>query len=89
VSRLIGDGARMTVAATVATNRLEQFRGAACARAGSGSSTTRGITERWTATPLGGRALEVSISVTYLLRSRGGASSASTQRFRGAVPCAP
>jgi prepilin-type N-terminal cleavage/methylation domain-containing protein len=89
VSRLVGDGSRMTLAATIAMNRLEQFHGVACASAASGSAMTRGVTERWTVTPLGARALEVAVSVTYPLRSRGGAGPARTQRFRGALPCAP
>jgi prepilin-type N-terminal cleavage/methylation domain-containing protein len=89
VSRLIGDGSRMTQAATVATNRLEEFRGVACANAVSGTATTRGITERWSVASLGPRALEVQVSVTYPSRTRRAGGAARTQHFHGALPCAP
>jgi type II secretion system protein I len=91
VSRLVGDGSRLTVAATIATARLEQLRALPCARVVSGMAVTRGIEERWTASPMGSaaepRALEVQLSVTYQLRGARGGDSARTQRFRGAVPC--
>jgi prepilin-type N-terminal cleavage/methylation domain-containing protein len=90
VSRLVGNGSRMTVAATVATARLEQLRSLPCAGVAAGSAVTRGIEERWTATPLGPsatpRALEVQLSVTYRLQAAQ-PDPARTQRFTGAVPC--
>jgi prepilin-type N-terminal cleavage/methylation domain-containing protein len=88
VSRLVGDGSRLTIAATVATSRLEQLRALPCASATSGSATTRGIEERWSVGAMSVSALEVEVSVTYPLRT-GGADSLRTQRFRGAVPCDP
>ena len=88
VSRLVGDGSRLTLAATVATSRLEQLRALPCASATSGSATTRGIEERWSVGAMSVSALEVEVSVRYPLRT-GGADSSRTQRFRGAVPCDP
>jgi prepilin-type N-terminal cleavage/methylation domain-containing protein len=91
VSRMIGDGSRLTLAATVATARLEQLRALPCTSATSGSATTRGIDERWSVTPIGGsevRALEVELSVTYRVRASHAPSRTRTQLFRGAVPCA-
>lgn len=88
VSSLVGDGSRLTLAATVATSRLEQLRARPCASITSGTATTRGIEERWSVGPMGTSALEIEISVTYPLRS-GGSDSSRTQRLRGAVPCDP
>ena len=90
VSRLVGDGSRLTMAAAVATARVEQLRALGCG-AGSGSAVTRGIEERWTVAALGPegapRALEVKLSVTFRLRPFHAPDSARTQRFRGAIPC--
>lgn len=90
VSRLVGDGSRLALAATVATARLEQLRALPCATGASGSATTRGIEERWTVAPMGAgaRALEVELSVTYRVRVSSVADHTRTQRFHGAVPCA-
>jgi prepilin-type N-terminal cleavage/methylation domain-containing protein len=90
VSRLVGDGSRLTVAATVATARFERLRALPCASAASGTAITRGIEERWAVAPIGPapvRALEVQVTVTYRLRSNQ-AAGPRVQRFRGAVPCA-
>jgi prepilin-type N-terminal cleavage/methylation domain-containing protein len=90
VSRLVGDGSRLTVAATAATARFEQLRALPCASTSSGTAITRGIEERWTVAPLGdtpARALEVHVAVTYRLRSNQSGAAPRTQRFLGAVPC--
>ena len=91
VSRLVGDGSRLTIAATVATARLEQLRALPCAGVASGMAVTRGIEERWTAAPIGSaaepHAVEVRLSVTYRVRGARGGDPARTQRFTGAVPC--
>ena len=91
VSRLVGDGARLTRAATVATARLEQLRARPCATISSGSSISHGIEERWTVAPMNATspvtALEVQLSVTYLLRGRGSGHNTRTQQFRGSVSC--
>lgn len=89
VSRLVGDGSRLTIAAAIATARFEQIRALPCASSSSGTAITRGIEERWTVAPIGpppARALEVEIAVTYRLRSNQGGAQ-RTQRFHGAVPC--
>ena len=87
VSRLVGDGTRLTLAAAIATARFEQLRALPCAGAAPGSAITHGIEERWTVAPLGTAertsALEIQLAVTYRLR----AGPARTQRLRGAVPC--
>jgi prepilin-type N-terminal cleavage/methylation domain-containing protein len=91
VWRLVGDGSRLTIAATLATARFEQIRALPCASSSSGTAITRGIEERWTVAPMGPpppRALEVEIAVTYRLRSNQSGAQ-RTQRFRGAVPCGP
>ena len=91
VLRLVGDGSRLTVAATVATARLEQLRALPCASVVAGTAVTRGIEERWTVAPLGPggepRALEIHQTVTYRLRAFRRPDPERTQSFRGAVPC--
>ena len=91
VTRMVGDGSRLTVAATVAATRLETLRALPCAVTTSGSAVTRGIEERWTVAPIGApdapSALEVAVSVSYRLRSVPRGDSARTQRFRGSLPC--
>jgi prepilin-type N-terminal cleavage/methylation domain-containing protein len=90
VSRMVGDGSRLSLAATIATARLEQLRALPCAAATSGTATTRSVEERWSVAPMGAgplRALEVQVSVTYRLRMTHGASPSRTQVFRGAVHC--
>ena len=88
VSRLVGNGSRLTLAATVASNRVEQLRGLPCGSARPGRATTRGVEEQWTVAPLGERAVAIELSVAYPLRAPG-THLMSTQRFRGAVPCTP
>jgi prepilin-type N-terminal cleavage/methylation domain-containing protein len=87
VSQLVGDGTRLSLAAAIATARVEQLRALPCAGVTAGSATTAGIEERWTVSPLGaaGRtsALEVQLAVTY----RSPARSTRTQRFHASVPC--
>jgi prepilin-type N-terminal cleavage/methylation domain-containing protein len=91
VSRLVGDGARLTLAATVATARLEQLRARPCVAISSGSLISYGIEERWSVAPMSASgpftALEVQLSVTYRLRGRASGTAARTQQFRGTVPC--
>jgi prepilin-type N-terminal cleavage/methylation domain-containing protein len=85
VSRLVGDGTRLSLVAAIATARFEQLRALPCASVTPGNATTHGIEERWTVAPLGAgaSALQIELAVTYRLR----AGPARTQRFRGAVPC--
>jgi hypothetical protein len=91
VSRLIGDGSRITVAATVATARFEQLRALPCGSVAPGTALTRGIEEHWGVAPIGtggeARAVEVHLSVTYRLRAYRSDDPVRTQRFRGAVLC--
>ena len=87
VSRLVGDGTRLTLVAAIATARFEQLRALPCAGVTPGNTITHGIEERWTVAPLGAAehtgALEIQLAVTYRLR----AGPSRTQRLRGAVPC--
>ena len=91
VSRLVGDGTRLTVAATLATARFEQLRALPCAGVAAGTAVARGIEERWTVTPIGPsgapRALEVQLSVTYRLRAFRPGDPERRQQFTGAIPC--
>ncbi|HJU69461.1 MAG TPA: prepilin-type N-terminal cleavage/methylation domain-containing protein [Gemmatimonadaceae bacterium] len=90
VSRMSGDGSRLTLAATLAIARVEQLRARSCESATAGGATTRGIEERWTVAPMGAspaRALEVHLSVTYRIRVSHGGDAARTQRFSTAIPC--
>jgi prepilin-type N-terminal cleavage/methylation domain-containing protein len=91
VSRLVGDGSRLTVAASLATARFEQLRAVPCARVVGGTAVTRGVEERWSAAPISPavepHALEVQLSVTYHVRGARGGDPSRTQWFSGAVPC--
>ena len=89
VSRMVGDGSRLTLAATIAITRLEQLRAIPCASATSGTTITRGIEERWSVAAMGAglRALEVQLSVRYPLRTQSGTGPTRTQLFRGAIHC--
>ena len=89
VSRMIGDGSRLTLAATIAITRLEQLRAIPCASATSGAATTRGIEERWSVAAMSPAlsALEVQLSVRYPLRAQFGTGPTRTQLFRGAIHC--
>jgi len=69
VTRMIGEGNRLTEASTVANRRFEIFRsqwGAnACAGAANGSTTSQGFTVAWTVTSIaGGKARQVQLTVT-------------------------
>lgn len=87
VSRLVGDGTRLSLVAAIATARVEQLRALPCASVTPGNAITHGIEERWTVAPLSGpgnaSALQIELAVTYRLR----AGPARTQRFRGAAAC--
>ena len=81
VSRQMGGGRRMVIAATVARARFEKMAAQNCATISSGSATTRGIVESWTATP-GTVSISVLNTVTYTT-TRGNRS----QTFSTRIPC--
>jgi prepilin-type N-terminal cleavage/methylation domain-containing protein len=89
VSRLAGDGSRLTVAATIAAARFERLRAVPCGFATGGSARTRGVDERWSVAPMGaaGGALEVRLAVTYELRAPHRTGHMRTQTFHGAIHC--
>ena len=63
MTRQIGDGTQMAIAATNAQARFELLRSQDCATLTSGSGESRGVVEVWTVTPLT-RAVEVTDKVT-------------------------
>jgi hypothetical protein len=89
---MVGGGWTRTLAATVAQARLEQLRAAACAGATSGSDETRGIREQWTVSSRGFngtvRAVDVELTVEYLIRAQRGAVAERAATFRAIVLCA-
>ncbi len=68
VTRMIGQGNRYTIAATMAGRQLEMLRAGGCANMTSGSSATGRFTVSWTITPVntgaGRSANQVQLTVT-------------------------
>ena len=64
ISRHIGGGAQMALAANTAQARFERLRSEECASLSSGTATERGISEAWTVTPKS-RSVEVADTVTF------------------------
>ena len=81
VTKNIGGGAQMALAASTAQARFERLRGQACNALVDGYNTNRGITEKWTVTNLF-RAVEVTVSVSFNT-DRGERSHDYTTR----IPC--
>ena len=81
VTRQTGGGRRMVIAANVARARFELMAAQNCATVTSGSASTRGIAERWTATQ-GTLSVLVQNTVTYTT-TRGNRS----QTFSTRIPC--
>ncbi|MFN2400180.1 MAG: prepilin-type N-terminal cleavage/methylation domain-containing protein [Gemmatimonadaceae bacterium] len=82
VAGMMGGGAMRTMAANVAQSRFEALRSVSCGLITAGSATTRGVTERWVATPIGVRHFDVTDSVSFYTK-RG----LSTQVYRSYVTC--
>ena len=81
VVRQMGEGSRMSIAASVAQTRIERLRTANCTAASNGTATTRGITEAWTVSPQA-RSAEIVVVVGYAT-TRGN----KTKTYRSMVPC--
>lgn len=81
VTRQMGGGRRMVIAASVARARFERMAAQNCATVASGSASMRGITESWTATQ-GTLSVMVQNTVTYTT-TRGNRSQTFTTR----IPC--
>ena len=64
VTRHIGGGAQMALAASTAQARFERLRGEACETITDGSAESRGITETWAVTKVT-RAMEVTLVVAF------------------------
>lgn len=84
VTRLLGDGRRLTTATAVAQQRIETLRQLARGRttpctatgfASGGPVTTQGVTEQWTVTTPGGNTNVRNLSVTVTVRHPRGTSS--------------
>jgi len=61
-------GNQSALAAIVATARMENMRSKGCNAIASGTTTTRGLPEKWVITPITSRASAVVESVTYVPR---------------------
>lgn len=83
VTRQIGGGAQMTLAASTAQARFEILRSMDCTLLSSGSASARGISEVWTVTALT-RAREVTDTVKFTT-PRG----QSVHAYRTMIPCVP
>lgn len=59
-------GTYQTIAASIAQSRFEQMEGDACTAIASGAATVRGMTEKWTASALGPRAMSVVDTVSFV-----------------------
>ena len=70
-----------TIAAAVAENRIERLRVLPCAAQTSDSTTTRGVSERWTVVP-GSRADDVTVRVVFTADHQ-----AKAQVYRTFLPC--
>jgi Tfp pilus assembly protein PilV len=74
VSRMVGGAAQQTIAANVAASRFETLRSSQCANVVNGSSTTRGISEKWTVTQDPGNANLMGVADTLTYTAAGGRS---------------
>jgi Tfp pilus assembly protein PilV len=86
VTRMMGSAEVQSDAAAIAAARFETLRGTRCPIT-SGSATTAGVSERWSATQIGGNAYrmyDVVDSVRY--RSHGGTRA---NAYRSVVQCLP
>ena len=81
VTRQIGGGAQMTLAATTAQARFELLRSQNCTTLSNGSASARGISEVWVVT-VRTRAREVTDTVKFTT-TRG----ESVHAYRTMIPC--
>jgi prepilin-type N-terminal cleavage/methylation domain-containing protein len=81
VTRLMGGGARQTLAANLVQARLEALRATNCANVTSGTETIRGVVVRWTSQAIT-RGKSVTVTATYPM-ARGN----RTQTYRTILPC--
>jgi prepilin-type N-terminal cleavage/methylation domain-containing protein len=68
-------------AAAIAESRFERFRATPCSAHSSDSTTTRGVSERWTVVPMT-RADDVTVFVSFAADH-----TTRTQVYRSFVPC--
>ena len=81
ITRQLGGGAQMALAATAAQARFELLRSGTCTALSGGTAVTHGVTEVWTATALS-RAVQVTDTVKFTT-TRGQRSHA----YRTLIPC--
>ena len=79
--RLVGGGARQTIAASVAQRHFEQMRGASCTSLASGADTLRGVVSVWTVTTVT-RGRAVKLAITYNTHN-----GSRTRTYRTIFPC--
>lgn len=85
VSRMVGGAAQQTIAANVAASRFETLRSLQCSDVVTGSSTTRGVSEKWTVTQDPGNASLMTVADTLTYTAAGGRSR--TLAFQSYVLC--
>lgn len=79
--RLVGGGARQTLAAVVAQAHFEQLRGGSCTAMASGADTVRGIAGQWTVrTVTRGRSVTLALSYDT-------PTGRKTRVYRSILPC--
>ena len=81
VTRLMGGGARQTLAASLVQARLEALRATNCANVTSGTETIRGVVVTWTSQAIT-RGKSVTVTARYPM-TRGN----RTQTYRTILPC--
>jgi prepilin-type N-terminal cleavage/methylation domain-containing protein len=83
VAKQMRAGNQSALAAVIAQSRMETVRSLGCTSLSNGTSTTRGMTEKWNITWLSSRTRVVTESVTYVPRAR----VSRTLALRSVVPC--
>ena len=81
VTRHMGGGAQMALAASTAQARFERLRSEACETITDGSDEHRGITEKWTVTTML-RAVDVTVVVAFNT-----ARGEREHEYRTIIPC--
>lgn len=84
VMRQMRAGNQAAIAAMVAQSRMEKMRSRSCSSISTGTTTTSGMSEKWTVTSLSSRVSAVAETVTYVPRP----GVTRKLGLNGVVPCA-
>jgi len=84
VVRQMRAGNQAAIAAMVAQSRMEKMRSRTCSNISTGTTTTSGMSEKWTVTALSARVSAVAETVTYVPRP----GVTKKVGMNGVVPCA-